>query len=269
MSKNEKIHIKLEICKDNSGKLTIMAHFNNNAPNIIINNNEYTWMPTIEEKELLNDAFNYFPLNKKTNQEEVKPKSPEPEIQKPIMEFKNEQEIKTHEKFKPIEEVKPSTEQKPLEHRPIEEKPIKYEKPDETIQQINKQQITKEEHTKTIEEEPVEEKKGKPNVFEIAVDDKPPLDEVEEPKSRGEMEVKVQIKKEEINEEELDTDIKSKKEKEEEEKILKEADNDAIEKALKKHIDNGDDDTIKEVDEQTIIDRVLSQKKKGKWGKLK
>ena len=50
---------------------------------------------------------------------------------------------------------------------------------------------------------------------------------------------------------------------------MKEADNDAIEKALKKHVDTENDDSMKEVDEQTIIDRVLSQKKKGKWGKLK
>ena len=199
MSKNEKIHIKLEICKDSSGKLTIMAHFDNNAPNIIINNNEYTWMPTIEEKDLLNDAFGYFPLNQKTRQEDVTSKSPEPEEQKPIMELKPEQEIKTPENFEPVEEIKTPVEQKPLEQKPIEEKPIKDEKPDETIEQINKQQLTKEDATKIIEEKPIEEKKEKPNVFEIAVDEKPPLEEVEEPKPRGEMEVKVEIKKDEID----------------------------------------------------------------------
>ncbi len=91
---------------------------------------------------------------------------------------------------------------------------------------------------------------------------------MEELEPRGELEAKVEIKKENIQEiEEADDETKSKKEKDE--KILREADNDAIEKALKKHVDNGNDDSIKEVDEQTIIDRVLSQKKKGKWGKIR
>lgn len=43
------------------------------------------------------------------------------------------------------------------------------------------------------------------------------------------------------------------------------ADEKAIERALKK--EQEEDDTIKEVDEQTIIDKVLSQKKKGKWNR--
>ena len=49
------------------------------------------------------------------------------------------------------------------------------------------------------------------------------------------------------------------------ESFIVKADEKAIEKALKK--DEDEDDTIKEVDEQTIIDKVLSQKKKGKWSK--
>ncbi len=48
-----------------------------------------------------------------------------------------------------------------------------------------------------------------------------------------------------------------------EEGIIAKADDAAIERALEKD----DDKTIKEVDEQTIIEKVLSQKKKGKWSK--
>lgn len=47
--------------------------------------------------------------------------------------------------------------------------------------------------------------------------------------------------------------------------IIAKADDAAIERALKKNVD--DDKTIKEVDEQTIIEKVLSQKKKGKWSR--
>ena len=82
------------------------------------------------------------------------------------------------------------------------------------------------------------------------------------------MEIKTEIKEEELQEtEKIGIETKSKKEKEE--KLLKEADNEAIEKALKKHVNNGKDDSMKEEDEQTIIDRVLSQKKNIKWSKLK
>jgi len=49
------------------------------------------------------------------------------------------------------------------------------------------------------------------------------------------------------------------------ERIIAKADDAAIERALKKNVD--DDKIIKEVDEQTIIEKVLSQKKKGKWSK--
>ncbi|MDH7507357.1 MAG: hypothetical protein QHH15_06210, partial [Candidatus Thermoplasmatota archaeon] len=50
---------------------------------------------------------------------------------------------------------------------------------------------------------------------------------------------------------------------EKEERIMVEADDAAIEAALKKHKE--EDNSFVEVDEQTIIDKVLSQKKKGKW----
>lgn len=52
----------------------------------------------------------------------------------------------------------------------------------------------------------------------------------------------------------------------EDEKIIVEADSDAIEAALKRHI-HDEDSSFVEADEQTIIDKVLSQKKKGKWSK--
>lgn len=260
MSKNEKIYIKLEVCKDSSGKLKIMAHFNNDAPNIIITKDEYTWIPSIEEKDLLNDAFGYFLLNQKTIKENITHVSPEPKEQKPILEFKKEQDIKTTEKNEPIAEVNPPIEQEPFEEKPVEEK-----KSDDRIEQINKRQISKDESEDIILEKTSDEK---PNVFEIAVDEKLAMEEIEELKLRGEMDAKVEIKKEKINEtEEPDGVTKSKKEKDE--KLLREADNDAIEKALKKHVDIGSDDSMKEVDEQTIIDRVLSQKKKGKWRKIK
>ena len=62
------------------------------------------------------------------------------------------------------------------------------------------------------------------------------------------------------------SDMESEK-KEEDEKIIVEADSEAIEAALKKRTDEEDDKSMIAADEQTIVDRVLSQKKKGKWSR--
>ncbi|KYK20159.1 hypothetical protein AYK21_01695 [Thermoplasmatales archaeon SG8-52-2] len=66
--------------------------------------------------------------------------------------------------------------------------------------------------------------------------------------------------------EEIDDDEAKNLGKEQDKAMIVEADADAIDEAIKKHTKN-DDDTIVEADEQTIIDKVLSQKKKGRWGK--
>ena len=64
MSKEDKINIKLEVCRDKtSGKLSIMARFNNSAPNIFKNKYGYIWMPTAEETDFLNEAFQMLPFN--------------------------------------------------------------------------------------------------------------------------------------------------------------------------------------------------------------
>ena len=50
-----------------------------------------------------------------------------------------------------------------------------------------------------------------------------------------------------------------------EEKVIIEADDAAIDAALKKHWER--EKSFVEADEKTIIDKVLNQKKKGKWDK--
>jgi len=58
MNKNENIHIKLEINKDpSSGKLSLMARFDPNAPNFVKDDTGFSWSPTLEEREFLNEAF--------------------------------------------------------------------------------------------------------------------------------------------------------------------------------------------------------------------
>jgi len=69
----------------------------------------------------------------------------------------------------------------------------------------------------------------------------------------------------EVTKEESETESPTTEEKEEEKGFLVEADDEAIKAAIKKHGPAEDDKSIIEADEQTIIEKVLSQKKKGKW----
>lgn len=58
MDKNEKIHIKLEISRDPAtGGLNLMTRFDPNAPNFIKDETGFSWAPTQEEREFLNEAF--------------------------------------------------------------------------------------------------------------------------------------------------------------------------------------------------------------------
>ncbi len=190
MAKDDKIHIKLEICRDeDSNKLMIMTHFDTNAPNFFKDNNGYFWMPTIEEKNLLNEAFELMPASSMTTSPtKSTPKPPEKQVAPP---------------------------------------PVKTEfKPEEP-------QIDKKEETPPTNIPPFEET-SESDVFEAT-------------------------------EEEPENESATNEEKEEEKGFLVEADDEAIEAAIKKHGPVEDDKSIVEVDEQTIIEKVLSQKKKGKW----
>jgi len=66
----DKIHIKLELCKDKGSGLTIITHFNTNAPNFIKEGEGFYWMPTSKERAFLNDAFNLISTDKNGNPEE-------------------------------------------------------------------------------------------------------------------------------------------------------------------------------------------------------
>jgi len=157
MADNNKVNIKLEIYRNKTnGKLSLLVRFDTKANNIVVEKDNYSWLPTTEEIELINEAFEIF-SNKKT----------------PISTFSPEKIIEKH-----LE--KPSNESSD--------------------------------------------------------------------------------KKENI--------AKNKDAVEDEEDVLETGD-ESIEEAIKKHIkDEDEDDVLKEADEHTIIDKVLSQKKKGRWKKI-
>ena len=211
MTKDNKVNIKIEVCRDkNSGKLSLLAHFNANASNIKIEKNEYFWWPTPEEKDLLNEAFELMPLTQTMASPKPVQTTPEPAI----IEEPTTPNIDT--------EIKKPTELLPLE------------------------------------------KEEKPAEFEITTEE-PKKDDIIEEINKNDLDTKVDIKTPEPTKDEITENNK----KEEDEGIIVEADAEAIDAALKKHVDKDKDESIVEADEQTIIDKVLSQKKKGKWNKLK
>jgi hypothetical protein len=58
MEKNENIFIRLEISKDPlTGQLNLMTKFDPTAPNFIKDENGFSWAPTKEEREFINQAF--------------------------------------------------------------------------------------------------------------------------------------------------------------------------------------------------------------------
>lgn len=238
MANDKNSAIKLEVCRDNAtGKLMIMAHFNKDASNVIIDKNEYVWMPTIEEKNLIDEAFSFLPLGAtsiKSDKLKDTPKLEETTIEEkqPLAELEKEKEVTPEPSAMPFE-------------KEIED-PI-FEKTDEIL------------------------KNDEPAVFEITPEEivEKKLEEKKELEpDRNNMDVKVEVKKD-IPPADFENNTTENTDNSEEEKILVEADSDAIEAAIKKHSDTGEDNSIVEADEKTIIDKVLNQKKKGKWGRLK
>jgi hypothetical protein len=221
MTKHDNINIKLEVCKDiTSGKLLIKAHFNSKAPNIFEQKDGTFWVPTVEEKDLLHDAFQLIPSDKYYNTSDsnrTTNDTNETEYMKdPTLEQKNESN----------------------NYQEYGEENLK----DNDLQQYDKntETDTYEIHDEQIKNEDYKENSDKKEETDTTNTDKTSTDEVD------------------YTQKENDKIL-------EDDGLIVEADSEAIEAALKKHADK--DKTIIEADEQTIIDKVLSQKKKGKWSK--
>lgn len=199
MTKNDKIHIKLEIWKDEASKeLKLLTHFDTTAPNFFKDKDDFLWVPTLEEKDFINEAFDLMPIGETTGKpEKTTPEPPEEKTPpEPSLPPVSKEEEKPEKKFSPFGRKE---EEKPVDPQPLEKTQ------DETVFEST------EEETKTD------------NVI-------------------------------------VDTEIK-----EEDKGSLVKADDDAIEAALKKH--DEEDKSIVEADEETIVEKVLSQKKKGKWSR--
>jgi len=62
------VYLKLEIFREKeSGNMQIIVHFDLNSPNVFKEEGDYIWMPTITEKNLINDTFELFSSSKTTS----------------------------------------------------------------------------------------------------------------------------------------------------------------------------------------------------------
>ena len=103
MDDMDKIHIKLELCKDKGSGFTIVAHFNPNAPNFFKEGKNYSWMPTSKERTLIYEAFNLVSTddNKNPNEKNIlKFSNGKPSSEKTNQGKKNSSDFPTFEKTK-------------------------------------------------------------------------------------------------------------------------------------------------------------------------
>jgi len=220
MSKDDNVNIKLEVCKDKaSGKLLIKAHFNKKAPNVFEEKSGTYWLPTVEEKNLLHEAFQLLPTdvyqNPPDNYNVNNDTNPTDYTQDP-----KTQENNNTNSYDDYNNDNVKTDDLP-----------QFDNPNETdLPLTDDEQIKKD-------------------------DDKGKIDKkVDDAIKKADKKTPDEIYNAPDTEKLLEDDG-----------LIVEADSEAIEAALKKHSDR--DKTLVEADEQTIIDKVLSQKKKGKWSK--
>ncbi len=65
MGEENGIYIKIELCKsENSDEFAIRIHFDQNAPNLFRKGENYSWMPTAEEMNIMNEAYDLIAANK-------------------------------------------------------------------------------------------------------------------------------------------------------------------------------------------------------------
>jgi hypothetical protein len=264
MPMENNVNIKLEVFKDKfTGKISIVAHFIHSAPNVYKEQEDYVWFPTNEEKNFLIEAFDLTSPNYSKNiqprkdvsqvsnqniEPNVVPQTPvgiEPNlnIQDKDTQYTNKDTVypdgKTTNTAQNYEDVKQTTE---VNNQPTIEEPKKEEQQTNNYFQNNQK----------TEKEPVVN--DYPKEFN-PYDNKKKLEAPDPNYNQNTEEEKRDpyYKKTEDDNNNVDN------------AIIAQADFDAIDAAVKKHTDK--EDYLVQADEKTIVDKVLNQKKKGKWSR--
>lgn len=268
---DDNINLKIELFKDSkSGKMALRVHFDDKAPNITFENNEFYWKPTIEEEKILHEAFNILTTDEETTNTSKEFNDTNIKSTTPNNTFKEHKtEIQTEQR----REIKPE---------PVTQSDIQNEPKNEKESEI----ITKSEPKSEPRSEPITEKETElDNKFSTETNPKEEILHAPKPKEQTKKHV-FGFKKEEdnsFNDENFNSlepkvEVKSEDKTEDDfgkkdnnnnffkdNPLFSKSDNNEVEDVLKKHDKDEDDESFKEADEKTILDRVLSQKKKGRW----
>jgi hypothetical protein len=227
MSNENKIYVKLQLEKNtSSGTIMITAHFDPDAPNYSADKNGYSWYPTAAEIDFLNEAFELIPKYKTSGEHFVNKR------QEPL----------------------PQTKTPPKETPPTPPVRRTYE-PEKTTPKYTNDEENQKTTKDTIQRIPLPPK-PKTQKEELKEDtpktEEAPFEPLDQDDILAEPEDDYPTKPE----------LKTK-----EEQILVEADRKTIDEIVQRKtgISDDDDGLLVEADEKTIIDKVLRQKKKGKW----
>jgi hypothetical protein len=228
MAKDNKIYVKILLEKEkSSGNMILTAHFDPQAPNYSKDKNGFLWYPTEAEIDFINEAFELIPRYKTTDRHFVNKTQEEQKVTAPPVEKQLEKEDKEVEQ-EDLEDYRSSDSAKTVEE------PVEPETQNES-----------EDHL---------EPESPPEEYEKQSDTPPEPEE-----TQFEVEEQDTTTQEELDQQEAE-------QKKQEEKILVEADEKTIDDMVKRKTGEIDDDgLLVEVDKATIIDKVLKQKKKGKW----
>lgn len=265
MTKNENINIKLEVFKDKfSGKISLIAHFNHSAPNIYKERDDYVWFPTTEEKNLILEAFDLTSSYSHQTFQEKTVTQPQPK-----QVITSSVETQTTREMEPKLNIQQSqsqhTKKEPAvfeEQNVIKTNQIENQKVHPLSYNTPKTEAVKKEEQKTADHFPKTQPREKvPTIFDVPTEIKT-YDTKKETESD---ESYYKQNQEEVKKEESYVQTYNNK-KDLDEAVISEADINAIDAALKKQTEK--EEYMVQADEKTIVDKVLNQKKKGKWNKM-
>jgi hypothetical protein len=262
MTQFNNINIKLEVFKDKfTGNISLIAHFPHSAPNVYKENEDYVWFPTNEEKNFLIEAFDLTSkgLNQKYQDKTTTQPEPKPEVNSTVVTQTSQVVPKIN-----IQYTKPQYTEKEVLQNQKDIKTSNLENTQKNSQSFNTYKVEeiKKENQPTRDNFPNPQPNEKvPTVYDAprdikTNDTKKDLKLTESYyKTNKEEELKKGANSEQTLKDKKDLDVA----------VISQVDIEAIDAALKKH--NEKDEYIVQADEKTIVDKVLSQKKKGKWNK--
>jgi hypothetical protein len=264
MPADNNVNIKLEVFKEKfSGKLSIIAHFIHSAPNVYKEQEDYVWFPTSEEKYFLIEAFELTsPVFTKNYQDN-----------KHISQV-SIQDVKPDVVSHPPSVVEPNLNVQGTEPQYANKDPVVVDehKTNNKVNSENKQEPTQT-NTKYYDEVTKEENNSNQSYFQSSKKNKrePAIIDFSKDAKTYESKKDVQVpdtyynQNQEENKKDPQYTQSNNDEADINNAVIAQADFEAIDAALKKHTEK--ENYMVQADEKAIVDKVINQKKKGKWAR--